>query len=133
MKKTYIDELMESLDKDRNDVNWEYFVEHFPKNESELGIALNTLIIYEEFLLTESLKMTYVAVKEVEKQIEFTKSMKDDAVPIPMIAHNTVLNLINTQKRIIGQWINSVVELDDAERERELWINHFYEGEDEDE
>lgn len=109
MTKTYIDKLMESLDKDMDDVDWEYFVDHFPNDIDEFSQALDDLVSYEALSFTESLRMTYIAVKEIEQLIEFTESMKDNTIALSIVAQDTIINLISTQKRIIGQWVNIVV------------------------
>ena len=116
MTKTYIDKLMESLDKDKQKVDWKYFVDNFPKDEDNVNRALDDLAIHDKFLWMESLRMTYIAVDEIENQIEFTEFIVDNTIAFSVIAHNTIFNLRNTQNRIIGRWINNIVASHDFEK-----------------
>lgn len=116
MAKTYIERLIDSLDKDKQKVDWTCFVDNFPKDEADINRALDDLAMHDEFLWMESLRMTYIAVEEIENQIEFTESIVDDTLAFAVISHNTIFNLRSTQNRIIGRWINNIVANHDFEK-----------------
>lgn len=109
MAKTYIEHLIESLNKKKWEVDVLYFIDNFPRTRESIGQAFDDMMKYDKFEWMDSLRMTSIAVDEIENHIDYIKSIQNDNVDVAMVIQDHRLHLEMVQREIIKKWVLEII------------------------
>lgn len=109
MTKTYIENLIESLNKDKQKVDWTYFVDNFPNSDGYIIRAYDDLMEYNGVTWMKSFSKTTGTVQKIENYIKYIQSRNRNDETYVQQDHDNIKNLRHIQRKIIEAWIYTII------------------------